>query len=68
VEANRVCARHVGRANLITSFTLIAGFLVVSLSRFATLQQFGLLSAWTMAMCLAADLLLLPAILQRFRV
>jgi predicted RND superfamily exporter protein len=68
VEANRTCARNVGRANLVTSFTLIAGFLVVALSSFATLREFGLLSAATMAMCLAADLLLLPAILTRFRV
>jgi len=68
VAANLACARNVGRANLVTSATLIAGFLVVALSSFATLQQFGLLSAATMAMCLAADLLLLPAILQRFRV
>jgi len=68
VAANQVCARHVGRANLVTSFTLIAGFLVVALSSFATLRQFGLLSAATMAMCLAGDMLLLPAILKRFRV
>lgn len=68
VPANRVCARNVGRANLVTSFTLISGFLVVALSSFATLQQFGLLSAATMAMCLAGDLFLLPAVLQRFRV
>ena len=68
VEANQVCARHVGRANLVTSFTLIAGFLVIALSSFATLRQFGLLSAATMAMCLAGDILLLPAILKRFRV
>jgi hydrophobe/amphiphile efflux-3 (HAE3) family protein len=68
VAANLECARHVGRANLVTSLTLICGFLVVALSSFATLQQFGLLSAATMAMCLAGDLLLLPAILQRFRV
>jgi hydrophobe/amphiphile efflux-3 (HAE3) family protein len=68
VRANQVCARHVGRANLVTSFTLVAGFLVVALSSFATLRQFGLLSAATMAMCLAGDVLLLPAILKRFRV
>jgi predicted RND superfamily exporter protein len=47
---------------------MIAGFLVVALSSFATLRQFGLLSAATMAMCLAGDVLLLPAILKRFRV
>jgi hydrophobe/amphiphile efflux-3 (HAE3) family protein len=68
VAANQVCARHVGRANLVTSVTLISGFLVVALSSFATLRQFGLLSAATMAMCLAGDVLLLPAILKRFRV
>jgi hypothetical protein len=68
VEANRICARNVGRANLITSMTLISGFGVVALSSFATLREFGLLSAATMAMCLAGDLFLLPAILNRFRV
>ena len=52
--ANLICARNVGRANIVTSATLIAGFLVVALSSFATLRQFGLLSAATMAMCLAA--------------
>lgn len=68
LAANLVCQRNVGRANLVTSVTLIAGFLVVALSSFATLREFGLLSSATMAMCLAGDLLLLPAILQRFRV
>jgi predicted RND superfamily exporter protein len=66
--ANRICQRMVGRANVVTSFTLIAGFLVIALSSFATLREFGLLSAATMAMCLAGDLFLLPAILHRFRV
>jgi predicted RND superfamily exporter protein len=66
--ANRICQRMVGRANVVTSFTLIAGFLVIALSSFATLREFGLLSAATMGMCLAGDVFLLPAILHRFRV
>jgi len=39
----------------------------VAFSEFATLRQFGLLSAATMAVCAATDLLLLPAILVRAR-
>jgi predicted RND superfamily exporter protein len=46
---------------------LILGFLVVSLSGFARLRQFGLLSAGTMVICLATDLALLPALVVRFR-
>lgn len=67
-EATEVCERRVGRANLVTCVALIAGFLVVALSSFATLRQFGLLSAATMAMCLACDVALLPALLRRFRI
>jgi uncharacterized protein len=65
--ATLVCGRRVGRPIAITSMMLIAGFLVVALSGFATLQQFGLLSAATMAICLLTDLLLLPALLIRTR-
>lgn len=67
-EATEVCERRVGRANLVTCVALISGFLVVALSSFATLRQFGLLSAATMAMCLACDVALLPALLRRFRI
>ena len=37
-------------------------------ARFATLQAFGALSAATLAVCVACDLLLLPAVLGRARV
>ena len=59
--------RRVGRPITITSVMLFLGFLVVTASRFASLQAFGLLSAGTMAVCLATDLILLPAILLRAR-
>ena len=46
---------------------LCIGFGVVALSGFATLREFGLLSAATMAICVVADLVLLPAMLVRWR-
>jgi predicted RND superfamily exporter protein len=58
--------RRVGRAIAITSVMLCLGFGVVALSGFATLREFGLLSAATMAICVVADLTLLPALLARF--
>ena len=66
-EAALLSARRTGRAIAITSFMLMAGFLVVGLSSFATLRQFGILSAATMGVCLLTDLVLLPALLVRTR-
>lgn len=62
-EATRRACRTVGRGVLTASVMLSAGFAVVALSGFATLRQFGLLSAATMVICLANDALLLPALL-----
>ncbi len=62
-----VTSRLVGRPMLVAAMMLILGFLVVALSGFATLRQFGLLSATTMAICLATDLVLLPALLVKTR-
>jgi len=66
-EAARQCTLHVGRPIAVTSFMLVAGFLVVTGSKFATLQEFGYLSAGTMGICLLNDLVLLPALLSRAR-
>jgi len=68
LEATLVCSRLIGRPITITSVMLCLGFLVVTGSRFATLQEFGVLSALTMGVCLATDLILLPAVLIRLRV
>ncbi len=59
--------RHVGRPVLVTSAMLFAGFLTITLSGFATLREFGALTAATMLFCLCTDLLLLPALLIRTR-
>ncbi len=59
--------RRVGRPIAVTSVMLCAGFLVLTASRFASLQEFGVLCAATMAICLVTDLVLLPAVLIRTR-
>ncbi|MFQ5697064.1 MAG: RND family transporter [Myxococcota bacterium] len=65
--AARYCIETVGRPIVTTSVMLIAGFLVLLLSGFATLREFGYLTAITMAICLSTDLLLFPALLVRTR-
>lgn len=59
--------RRVGRPVVLTSGVLCLGFGVVAFSDFAPLREFGVLTAATMGICLATDLLLLPALLLRTR-
>ena len=66
-EACRRTTHAVGRAIVVTSAMLAAGFGTIALSSFATLQAFGLLFALTVGLCVAADLLVLPALLVRLR-
>lgn len=66
-EAARQCIRQVGRPIVMTSVMLVVGFLVILVSGFATLREFGYLTALTMAICLSTDLILLPALLVRLR-
>jgi predicted RND superfamily exporter protein len=65
--AARECVLQVGRPIVMTSIMLVVGFLVILASGFATLQEFGALTALTMGLCLATDLILLPALLVRLR-
>ncbi|NNL84128.1 MAG: MMPL family transporter [Myxococcales bacterium] len=67
-EAARLALQHVGRAIAITSAMLVAGFASICLSGFATIREFGALTATVMAVCLVTDLLLFPALLVRFRI
>jgi predicted RND superfamily exporter protein len=60
--------RTVGRPILVTSVALSAGFLVVCLSNFQPIRQFGILSSITMAVALLADLFLLPPLLITLRI
>jgi predicted RND superfamily exporter protein len=66
-NAARACIKQVGRPIFMTSVMLVVGFLVIVASGFATLREFGVLTAVTMAVCLTTDLILLPALLVRTR-
>lgn len=52
-----------GRAILLTSVLLLIGLSVLTLSDFVPTQQFGLLTAMTIAGALVADLVILPVLL-----
>lgn len=62
-----VASRRVGEPMVVTAGMLAIGFLVIALSEFATLREFGALSAATMGICLVGDVLLLPALVTRLR-
>jgi len=67
-DASRRASQSVGTAIVTTCAMLVAGYSIIALSGFATLREFGLLSAGTMLLCLVTDLILLPALLMRWRV
>ncbi len=59
------CARSTGRALVLTTVVISAGFLSLMTADFAPTARFGLLTGVAMASALLADLLVLPPILQR---
>lgn len=61
--AIRYAFNTVGPALFMTSFILIAGFLVLTLSGYRMNAEMGLLSAITIGIALCLDFLLLPAVL-----
>lgn len=56
----------VGRPIALTSVALMVAFASLGFSSFGPVRDLGWLTALTMASCLVADLLLLPALLLRF--
>ena len=58
----------VGKSNLYVSSSFFLGFLVYGFSTFVAMQQFGLLSATAMIVTLAANVVLLPALLASRRI
>jgi hypothetical protein len=65
-EAVRYAFTHVGRAVLSTSLILVGGFSVLMLSSFWATIVIGALTSLTIVCALAADFLLLPALLIVF--
>lgn len=63
VSAIRTSARQTGRRMAITTSVLAGGFLVLCLAQIKSVVWLGLLSAIAIVVALAADLLVLPAVL-----
>jgi len=66
-EAVRRTLTTTGKAMLVTSMTLVGGFLVYSQATLRNLYAFGLLAAVAIALALLADFTLVPAILALIR-
>jgi predicted RND superfamily exporter protein len=49
---------------VVTTISVAGGFLVLGISRFALIQNFGVVTASVVALCLLADLTLLPLLLK----
>ena len=64
-DAVRYAFKTVGRALMITSIILIAGFAVLALSNFANNSSMGILTAIIIALAIFADFLFLPPLLMR---
>ena len=64
-EAVRYAFSTVGSALVVTSFILVAGFLVLTLSPFGLNSGMGLLTAIVLLVALGADLLFLPPLLMQ---
>jgi hypothetical protein len=63
-EAVRYSFNTVGTAIMVTTVSLVCGFLVLTQSGFKMNSEMGLLSAITIAMALILDFLLLPSLLM----
>lgn len=64
-DAVRHAFSSVGTALLITSFTLVCGFLVLSFSPFRQNGEMGLMTAITISIALIMDFLFLPPLLMK---
>ncbi len=67
-RAMQNATRSVGVPMIVTSLALAAGFLVLTLSNFGPVRDFGLLSAVTMLVALVSDLVVTPAILMTTKI
>jgi len=66
-ESTRSAIGTIGRSILINAFTVMAGFSVLILSGFTSIRFFGYLVLISIGSCLAGALILIPAILVKFR-
>ncbi|MCR9254183.1 MAG: MMPL family transporter, partial [bacterium] len=65
-DAVRYAFSTVGKALLVTSFVLVAGFAVIAQSDFGLNSDMGKITALIILLALALDFLMLPALLLLF--
>ena len=65
-EAIAATLRATGKAIMLTSFVLMGGFLIFTLSSFGGTVNMGGLTALTLGVAMVTNLLLLPALLYRY--
>lgn len=61
-------ARTVGAPIVVTSLALAGAFLIVALSNFGSVRDFGKLASMTMVIALVSDLILTPAVLMSTKI
>jgi predicted RND superfamily exporter protein len=66
-ESTRSAIGTIGRSIIINAFTVMAGFSVLILSGFTSIRFFGYLVLISIGSCLAGALILIPAIIVKFR-
>jgi len=66
-EATRAAMATIGRSIIINAGTLMAGFSALMLSGFTSIRFFGYLVFISIGSCLAGALILIPAILMKFK-
>jgi predicted RND superfamily exporter protein len=66
-EATRSSMRTIGRSIIINALSVMAGFSALMLSGFTSIRFFGYLVFISIGLCLIGALVLIPAILVRFR-
>ncbi len=66
-DATRTAIRTIGRSIIINAFSVMAGFSALILSGFTSIRFFGYLVLISIGSCLIGALLIIPAILLKFK-
>ena len=66
-DATRTAMRTIGRSIIINAFSVMAGFSALILSGFTSIRFFGYLVLISIGSCLIGALLIIPAILLKFK-
>ena len=66
-DSTRISMRTIGRSIIINAFSVMAGFAVLMFSGFTSIRFFGYLVIISISSCLLGAIVLIPAIIMKFR-